>query len=129
MILLFPNLDTLRLCLTSNTVPSDVTLAEARVSFDEQGQIYLESTATLSKTTGKLLDRLGVKGSKRHGSATIEKITSWLQVLPVTKESGTPNISTQAAVLFELDSASDLPGLVTEMLRLGNDRQSVRWIA
>src|SRR4051812_49361850 len=107
MILLFPNLDTLRLCLTSSTVPPDVTLAEAAVSFDDQGQIYLEPTVNLSKTTAKLLDRIGVKGSKRHGGTTVEKVTSWLQVLSVTKEPGTPNISSQAAVLFELDSAGD----------------------
>ena len=42
MILLFPDLDTLRLALTSNVVPSDVTLAPAAVTTDEQGRLYVE---------------------------------------------------------------------------------------
>ena len=47
MILLFPNFDTLQLALTSTIVPTDVTLAPARVSFDEQGKIYLETDESL----------------------------------------------------------------------------------
>ncbi len=129
MILLFPNLDTLRLALTSNIVPTDVSLAPAAVSFDEQGKIYLESTANLSKTVTKNLDKIGVKGSKRHATDTPEDVTCWPQVLPVTRESGSPNVSHQAPVLFELSDADDLPTLVTEMLRLGNDRQGFRWFA
>ncbi|HJZ53613.1 MAG TPA: hypothetical protein VKE74_01560, partial [Gemmataceae bacterium] len=129
MILLFPDLDTLRLCLTSNTVPADVTLAPAAVTFDDQGRIYVEPSVSLSKTTSKSLDRLGVKGSKRHGSDSPEDVSSWVQILPVAKDPTTPNVSSQAAVLFELTSADDLPTLVTEMLRLGNDRQGFRWFA
>jgi hypothetical protein len=129
MILVFPDLDTLRLCLTSSTVPADVTLAPAAVSFDDQNRIYVEPTVSLSKTTTKSLDRLGVKGSKRHGSDDPEQVASWVQILPVTRDAGVPNTSSQAAVLFELGSADDLPTLVTEMLRLGNDRQGFRWFA
>ena len=62
MILLFPNLDTLRLALTSSIVPTDVTLAPAAVTFDDQGKIYLESTAALSKTVTKNLDKIGHGG-------------------------------------------------------------------
>src|SRR5262245_51731033 len=129
MILLFPNLDTLRLALTSGIVPTDVTLAPAAVRFDEQGKIYLDSTAALSKTAVKNLDKIGVKGSKRHATDSPEDVTCWPQVLPVTKDTGTPNVSNQAPVLFELSDADDLPTLVTEMLRLGNDRQGFRWFA
>ena len=42
MILLFPDLDTLRLALTSGIVPSHVTLAPAAVSSDAQGKVYVE---------------------------------------------------------------------------------------
>lgn len=129
MILLFPNYDTLRLALTSTIVPTDVTLAPAAVTLDEQGKIYLESTANLSRTVTKNLDKIGVKGSKRHATETPEEVTCWPQILPLAKEPGTPNVSNQAPVLFELSDADDLPTLVTEMLRLGNDRQSFRWFA
>jgi hypothetical protein len=127
MILLFPNHDTLRLALTSSIVTTDVTLKPAAVTFDSQGKIYLESTAPLSRTTIKNLDKIGVKGSKRHTTETPEHVTCWPQIVPLIKEPGTPNVSNQAPVLFELSDSDDLPTLVSEMLRLGNDRQSFRW--
>jgi len=129
MILLFPDLDTLSLTLTSGIVPADVTLAPAAVSFDGQGKIYVESAASLSKAVTKNLDRIGVKGSKRHASDTPEDVSCWPQLLPVAREAAAPQLSNQAPVLFELSDADDLPALVTEMLRLGNDRQGFRWFA
>lgn len=127
MILLFPDLNTVRLSLTSGIVPLDVTLAPAAVSFDEQGKIYVEPTANITKAVAKNLDRIGVKGSKRHPTDEPQEVSCWPQLLPVAREPGTPQISNQAPVLFELERAEDLPALVTEMLRLGNDRQGFRW--
>ncbi len=127
MILLFPDLDTLRLTLTSNTVPADVTLAPAAVSYDDQGRWYVEPTVALSRTTAKTLDRLGVKGSKRHATDAPTDVSSWIQILPATREPGTPGLSSQTPVLFDLSSANDLPMIVSEMLRLGNDRQAYRF--
>lgn len=129
MILLFPDLDTLRLAITSGVVPADVTLAPAAVSFDAEGKIYVEPTESLTKTVTKNLDRIGVKGSKRHASDEPQEVTCWPQLLPVAREGTPPQLSNQAPVLFELEKAEDLPTLVTEMLRLGNDRQGFRWFA
>ncbi|HEX4609540.1 MAG TPA: hypothetical protein VH092_15180, partial [Urbifossiella sp.] len=129
MILLFPDPDTVRLALTSGLVPADVTLAPAAVSTDDQGRLYVEPSVGLSKTTGKVLDRLGVKGSKRHGGEPVREVGSWVELVPLVKEPGTPEVAAGAAVLFELPSADDLPAIVTEMLRLGNDRQAFRWLA
>ncbi|QEL14002.1 hypothetical protein [Limnoglobus roseus] len=125
MILLFPNLDTFRLAVTSGTVPPEMALSPAVVSRDDGGRIFVETNAKLSKKGKDALDRLKVLGSKRHGGA-VEKVASWLQVLPLTPDAGPPQLSTQAPVLFELSSPELLPGLVAEMLRLGNDRQSYR---
>ncbi|MBA4066609.1 MAG: hypothetical protein C0501_23475 [Isosphaera sp.] len=129
MILLFPNADTLRLALTGGVVPPEVTTSPAAVSFDPDGKIYLESAAGLAKATVRGLDKLGVKGSKRHATDAPEDVSCWMQVLPVVRESGTPVVSNQAPVLFELADADDLPTLAAEMLRLGNDRQGFRWFA
>src|SRR5262245_49375747 len=129
MILLFPDLDTLRVSLTSGIVPADVTLAPAAASFDAEGKIYVEPTVNLTKTVAKSLDRLGVKGSKRHASDEPEEVSCWPHLLPVARDSAPPQLSNQAPVLFELEQAEDLPTLVTEMLRLGNDRQGFRWFA
>jgi hypothetical protein len=129
MILLFPDLDTVRLALTSNLVPTDLTLAPAAVSFDAQGKVYVEPTVALPRGLEGTLKKIGVKGSKRHGSDAVEEVACWPQILPTVRDTATPQLSSQAAVLFELESADDLPTLVTEMLRLGNDRQSFRWFA
>jgi len=129
MILLFPDLDTLRVALTSGIVPAEVSLAPAAVSFDDQGKVYVEPTANLTKTVAKNLDRIGVKGSKRHASDAPQEVTCWPQLLPVTRDTAAPQLSNQAPVLFELEKAEDLPVLVSEMLRLGNDRQGFRWFA
>jgi hypothetical protein len=127
MILLFPNTETIRLALTSSVVPTEVTLAPAAVTFDDQGKIYLETEAALSRAVTRNLDKIGVKGSKRHATNSPDPISCWPQVLPLVREAGTPNVSNQASVLFELTNGDDLPTLVSEMLRLGNDRQSFRW--
>src|SRR5688572_21293727 len=109
MILLFPDLDTLRLCLTSSIVAQDITLAPAAATFDELGRIYVEPSLALSKTTMKHLDRLGVKGSKRHAAEDVLPVSSWLELVPVVKECAPPALSSQATVLFELESGDDLP--------------------
>lgn len=129
MILLFPDADAVRLALTSGLVPADVTLAPAAVSTDDHGRLYVEPSVSLSRATGKLLDRLGVKGSKRHGSEAVRKVGSWVELVPLAKEAGTPEIASGTAVLFELPTADDLPAVVAELLRLGNDRQGFRWFA
>ena len=129
MILLFPNLDTLRLALTSSIVPAEVTLAPAAVTFDDQGKIYLESDASLTRTVTKNLDRIGVKGSKRHASDKPEQLTCWPQVLPVAREAEHAEHFQPGPGPLRMSDADDLPTLVTEMLRLGNDRQGFRWFA
>ena len=126
MILLFPDVETVRLALSGTLVPAEITLAPAAVSTDPQGRVYLEPKAAVPRPVAKTLDRLGVKGSKRHGSDEVREVGSWVEVLPLTKAAGPPAVGSQTPVLFELESAADLPAVVTEMLRLGNDRQGFR---
>ncbi len=128
MILVFPDLDTFRLALTGGVVPTEVSLTEAAVSFGDDGRIFVDTPAKLPRKTSTELTRLGVVGAKRH-PVEPQPISCWLQVLPVTRDPAPPQLSTQAPVLFELPSADQLPTIVGEMLRLGNDRQSYRWIA
>src|SRR6185312_12093197 len=88
MILLFPNADTLKLALASSIVGHEVTLAPATLSTDAHGRFYVEPSIDLSRTTAKNLDRIGVKGSKRHGSTSPEPVANWLQIVPLQKVSG-----------------------------------------
>src|SRR5262249_20338334 len=74
------------------------------------------------------LRKLGVQGIEANGDLKAEEVSCWLQMLPVQREAAPPVLSSQAAVLFELSATEQLPGLVGEMLRLGNDRQRFRWL-
>ncbi|MBX9627541.1 MAG: hypothetical protein K2X82_27315 [Gemmataceae bacterium] len=129
MILLFPDVETVRLALTGGLVPADITLAPAAVSTDDQGRVYVEPRVAVPRPVAKTLDKLGVKGSKRHGSDPPRDVHSWVEILPLTKAAGPPAVASQTPVLFELERAADLPAVVGEMVRLGNDRQAFRAFA
>lgn len=127
MILNFPNLDTLRLALTGAIVPADIALAPARVSRDPAGRIFIETDGKLSKSCLSSLHQLRVLGSKSHPSQT-ETVASWLQIVPLNRQTDSPPVSSTATVLFELSSPGMLAVLVGEILRQGNDRQSFRFV-
>lgn len=127
MILFFPDTDTVRLVLEAGFLPPSAAMSPALLSFAPDGRIAVETEAKLSKKVINDLSRLGVLGAKKHPGPTSE-ITCWAQILPVTREPSIRELASQAPVLFELESTDDLPILVTEMLRLGNDRQGVRWL-
>lgn len=128
MILTFPDADTFRLVLTGGFVPADVVLAPAIAAIDPAGPVSLDFDAKLPKKVTADLTRLGVSLARRH-VADAFPVSCWLQVVPVTRQAAPPQFASQAPVLFELESAADLPAIVGEMLRLGNDRQAVRWLA
>ncbi len=128
MILLFPDVNTFRLVLTGGFVPLDVSLAEASVAFATDGRLSVETDTKLTRKAVTELTRLGVTGAKRHVAGP-EAVSCWPQILPVVRDPNPPQLSSQAPVLFELESAADLPVIVNEMLRLGNDRQGLRWLS
>src|SRR4051812_40090078 len=127
MILHFPDLDILRLALTSGAVPPAVSLAPAVGGFDDQGSLWLQPSVTLSRTAQTELRSLGVQLCKASGTLLAEQVCCWLQLLPLQRRSETLARPEQTPVLFDLPAAS-LAGLVGEILRLGNDRQSFRWL-
>src|SRR5262245_18048624 len=128
MIYQFPNYDTLRLAITSSVVPPEVSLAPAVGAVDEEGQVWLQPAVALPKKSVTALRKLGVESYEANGDLKAEEITCWLQMLPVERVPVPPAFSAQSPVLFELPDPSYLPGLVAEMLRLGNDRQGFRWL-
>jgi hypothetical protein len=128
MILCFPDLDTFRLVVTSTILPVAVTLSEAKAAVADDGRIFLDTPHKPTKKQTTDLNKLNVT-AVRSMPGEPEAVASWLQVVPVTKDAAPPQLSSQAPVLFELSNAQDLPALVSEMLRLGNDRQSFRWVS
>jgi FtsH ternary system domain X7 len=124
MIYLFPNLDTLRIALTSGQIPADVSREHVEAAFLPDGSASIKPHAIPPKPMQNALKRLGIKSVDAHiGEPTA--LASWLQILPVARAAGTPEFTSTNPVLFELP-VERFSSLVTEMLRLGNDRQSYR---
>ncbi len=120
MIVAFPDLDTFRLTLTNGTIPPDVSAAETTISYGANGVLFVEGE--ISRTTSNALKAFNVKSARSHGDDP-QKLLSWLQVLPVVKTTKIPDVNSNTAVLLEM-SPDDFPHMITEMIRLGNDRQS-----
>src|SRR5262249_16771738 len=123
MTLVFPNEDTLRLALSSGLVPPAVSLAPAHCTRTPEGTIRITPATELDPeivATGR-----GFGVTVVADSADGERITHWLQSLPLRRTSQAPALTDKTPILFELP-ATDAASLVCEMLRLGNDRQSFR---
>lgn len=127
MIFEFPNLDTLRFALTSGLIPAEVSSFPATAARGDAGTVWVEPSIQLSYSAQKELRRIGVEQVQKMGSEPFSCLT-WLQILPLRKEGEPVNPTLQTPVLFELPSSRMLPGLVSEMLRLGNDRQGYRFL-
>ncbi|MFI5382441.1 MAG: hypothetical protein ACHRHE_24350, partial [Tepidisphaerales bacterium] len=128
MIYEFPDLDTLRLAITSGVVPPEISLAPAIACEFDEGHIWLQPSVALPRKAQNGLRKLGVGFVKENGDLQAEKVYCWPQMLPLLREATPPVPSATTPVLFELPDADLLPDLVAEMLRLGNDRQSFRFL-
>jgi cellulose synthase operon protein C len=128
MILKFPNISTLRLALTSGVVPPAVALVPASAGYDEQESLWVETAANLSRSTQNELKKLGVQVARASGSTAIADVSCWPELLPLQVDSGRVDRPEQTPYLFDLASGEELSHFVSEMLRLGNDRQSYRWL-
>ena len=126
MILCFPDLDTFRLAATGTVLPVEFALAPARVRFETDGRIFVETDAKVPKKVAAELALLNVTGAKALPGPA-EEVSCWLQAIGAERDEAPP-LSTQAPVIFEVPDPALLPQLVGEMLRLGNDRQSYCWL-
>ncbi len=127
-ILAFRDLDAVGLAVAAGLVPPAVAAAPARLRRHPSGGgvgVAVEFDAKLTKKQLADLERVGAARADADPKASSEAVSSWLELLPL-KRGELPPLTAQTAVLFELGSPSDLPLIAGEMLRLGNDRQSVR---
>jgi hypothetical protein len=127
MILKFPNLDTLRLALTTGAVSPALSQTPATAGFDDQEQLWVETAVTVPKAVQGELKKLGVQVVRSSGATLTTEVTCWPELLPLLADPGFER-SEQTPVLFDLASGEQLSRLVTEILRLGNDRQGYRFL-
>ena len=128
MILKYPDLDTLRQTLTDGTVPAAAWSVPARAGSDDDGALWLDTPATLSKKAQGELKHLGVQVARKYGATLSADISCWLEMLPLQRDSEALAPPEQAHVLFDLPNGPLLARMTAEILRLGNDRQSYRWL-
>src|SRR5438067_3025522 len=128
MILKFPDIDTLRLALIDGAVPPAASQAPALAGLDDNGGVWIDTPASLSKNAQVELRRLRVLGAKRVGNVALRKVSCWLEMIPLQREGEGLAPPEQSAVLFDLPSGQQLARMAIEILRLGNDRQSYRWL-
>jgi hypothetical protein len=128
MILKFPDLDTLRLALTAGAVPPAVSATPAVTGEDEGGALWVETAATLTRAGQNELKKLGVQFARGNGASLTTQTSCWAEILPLQPQAGPPAVTDQTHVLFAVTGGDALTELVSEIFRLGNDRQSFRWL-
>ncbi len=128
MIFKFPDLKLLRLALESRVIPPTVSGSETLVAFDETGGCFVEVNEFLPRSTSNELKRLGVSSVRSFNSLNKQSVSCWAEILPLEPDPHSINHLDQLPVLFEVNDGAEFARLATEILRLGNDRQSYRWL-
>ncbi|HEY3789106.1 MAG TPA: hypothetical protein VGL71_09635 [Urbifossiella sp.] len=118
-VLLFPNLDVLRLALANGVAPRDAAFAPARSGIDSHGRTWIEPTRPLSRDALAALGRLGVQTLHSGDSAGI-LVQSWAELLPLKRAA----IST-GPILFEMPNAM-LARIAAACRRLGSTSLNVQ---
>ncbi len=124
----FPTSESLRLALTTGVVPEAVRLAAARFGVAADGSLWVLPETPLAKAIMSGLRKLGVKSAAKCPVELSLDAASWPQMLPLAKDPRGAQVGDKTPVLFELSGEDSLTQVVGEILRLGNDRQSYRWI-
>ncbi len=125
MILRFPSIEAFQLALTSGVVAESVQGTPARLAID-QPALLIEPSCTISRAMMAELSRLGVE-KKRSVKGDYRSLHCWHEAVPLSASVDAP-WSDKTEVLFEISDRQQLATMVAEMLRLGNDRQSFRYL-
>ena len=130
MTLLFPSLDGVRLALTSAAVPPEVAVAPAVAVFEPDGSVRVRPARSLPRSARAALRNLGARECRpsEGGDRPGEAVACWAQLLPLTRDTSAAAPGPTTPVVFDLPGGQ-VPELVAEILRLGNDRQGLRWLS
>src|SRR5207244_1326230 len=92
------------------------------------GRLWIETAARLPQAVQAELKKLGATTARTLGTTATSPVSCWPELLPLVSVAERNDATEQTPVLFELCSDEALVRLATEILRLGNDRQGVRWL-
>jgi hypothetical protein len=124
----FDDLQTFRLALTSKAVPREVSQTPITAGFDDQDRLWIETPANVGYTTMRELRKLGAHHGPRCEAKVLAGVTCWPELLPLVADPNSTEHLEQTPVLFDLPTGERLAHLASEILRLGNDRQTFRWV-
>ena len=128
MILHFLTPESLKLALFADAIPAAISVTPVKAAFSGEGECWVETNQTLTKEHLAQLSKLGVSQVKAAPQLLEAQLHCWPQLLPLLREPTGKELGEKTPVLFEVHTAAQFTDLVGEMLRLGNDRQSYRWL-
>ncbi len=121
----FPDQETLHLVLASGTIPERIASTPVEASFPPGGAIRIRPSKTISKSLRESLAPFGVRSVR--GSNRFEvQARCWAELLSLSRTVEAEQVERSTPVVFDLPTAR-MPEMVGEILRLGNDRQALRW--
>lgn len=126
MILRFPDLETLELSLTSSLISEEVQGTSIRFAETPDDAVLIEPSGSLARGCIAELKRLGVE-RKRTAKSDFRSLSTWHEALPLVAKPQ-DELDDKTEVLFEIPDGAEVTNVVAEMLRLGNDRQSFRYV-
>lgn len=127
MILCFADLERLRLALVSGAVPPAVAQTAAAADVADDGRVHVRPSVEPTKKSLLELRRLGVEAVKGPAKLPLS-VGSWLELFPLERVTDALERPELTPVLFDLPGGEQLAPLVTEVLRLRNDRITYRWL-
>lgn len=126
--LLFDDLQTFRLALTGKCIPREISQGPVTAGFDDHDRLWIEKPAGLGQSASRELRKLGVGHGPCCDAQLLAEVTCWPELLPLVADPNSTEHLEQTPVLFDLPTGDRLAHLASEILRLGNDRQTFRWV-
>lgn len=126
MVLDFPGYLSIFQAISSGLIPEDAISKATRYEQVDEGRVLVHTDASLSRAATKGLSAIGVRKRRISEKNLTRSASCWMEMLPLL--SNEPEAGEKTAVLFELTAGESVSELVSEILRLGNDRQSFRVI-
>src|SRR4051794_19366091 len=120
--LFFPDHDSLRLVLANGGVDARVCRSPATAGFDEQGRLWLTTSAWLPRESLVALTSYGAQVRSVNSAVASESVSCWHELLPLAPIPITPE-QFSGPVLFELPGHR-FAALAGEIERLGRQPYS-----
>lgn len=128
MIVAFPSLKALELALAAGAIPPATAVSPVRATASLEGPVRLRPRKNLSRASLERIAFWGGAAVNDDDDDLTFEATCWAQLIPLAQESAQSKRKQPQpdAALFVLPDPKSVAALAGEMLRLGNDRQSVR---